>query len=372
MGGHTTVAKRTTDACMDPVKRAARAQVINSMLISPEEHGGPVFVVAVDKKYYPLFLNWACGRWSKQFGDPLQDTVVIANDPETFQWVSNLGFKAVIDPAKHFGPFQVALNQKHVSVQTMLFCMLHQISEMGYDVVIHDVDLVWRRNPIETLFAKPAWSGADVLGANAPRNDAHGPMNSGFALFRKSRKTTTFLRAMVGLTPLMFWLRSDQVIYNTLLRHWRFRQLHLQVMPRAAVADLHTNTGLDGTLFFMNNDTTILHSVSWSHAQDKAWHKLNRLHLVGLMYVKVECFTDINQASQMIEGECLTREATCEAVPGVGGKITSDLGTERANQRREKQERLEKLRILQQKQQLLQQQQQRQQQQSDAESEGWW
>jgi hypothetical protein len=319
---------------MDREKRSARAEVINRVLISPEKHRGPVFVIAVDSKYLPLFLNWACSRWSQRYGEPLEDTVVIANDPETYELVIELGFKAVIDPVEHFGQFQVNLVMKHVSVQTMIFCLLHQISEMGHDVVIHDVDLVWRRNPIETLFNNPSWRKADVLGANAPRSDAHGPMNSGFALFRNSKKTTVYLRAMVELTPMMFWLRSDQVIYNSLLRHWKFRQLHLHVMPRTAVADLHTNNGIDGTLILMNNDTSVLHAVSWSDGGNKAWHKLNRLHLVGLLYVKTDCFVDVDTTSAMRENACRTREMACQSVPTAGGKIMKDRGTIRTNTRR--------------------------------------
>ena len=44
-------------------------------------------------------------------------------------------------------------------------------------------------------------------------------------MMRAGVRGRAYLRVMVAMTPIMFWLESDQVIYNSVLRHWRFRQV---------------------------------------------------------------------------------------------------------------------------------------------------
>lgn len=40
-----------------------------------------------------------------------------------------------------------------------MFCYCtKQLSEMGYDVILHDVDLVWKREPRDALLYDPHWS----------------------------------------------------------------------------------------------------------------------------------------------------------------------------------------------------------------------
>jgi hypothetical protein len=51
----------------------------------------------------------------------------------------------------------------------------------------------------------------DLMGALAPRYDSHGPLNTGFVFMRSNSKVRAFLRTMVALMPIMYWLRSDQV-----------------------------------------------------------------------------------------------------------------------------------------------------------------
>jgi hypothetical protein len=70
------------------------------------------------------------------------------------------------------------------------------------------------------------------------------------------------------------------VIYNSLLRHWKFRQLHFHVLPRHVVVDLHTKDGKDGTVNQINNQTHILHVVSLGLPS-----KQHRLGLMGRWYV---------------------------------------------------------------------------------------
>jgi hypothetical protein len=44
---------------------------------------------------------------------------------------------------------------------------------------------------------------------------------------------------MVHMVPIMYWRSCDQLAFNTLLRHHRFRQLHYECLQRRQVLDLH-------------------------------------------------------------------------------------------------------------------------------------
>jgi len=269
--------------------RRRREQLFKNTLAPPAEQHAPLIVIAVTSNFLSLIVNWACGRLFLGLGDPFLDTVLLTTQAETHLALTSAGFRTVLHPEEHFDNAPTKADIPHKACQSMLFCVLHQLSDMGYDVILHDVDLVWLRDPRDGLLFNPQWNKVDVIGANAPRWDSHGPMNSGFIFFRSNRKTRAYLRAMVELTPIMYWLGTDQVMYNSLLRHWRFGQLHYHILPRSSFVDLHTFDGKSGTVKMISNETYVLHAVSSDGSADKVGHKASRLNLVGQWYVKKEC-----------------------------------------------------------------------------------
>jgi hypothetical protein len=188
-------------------------------------------------------------------------------------------------------------------------------------------------------------------------------MNSGLVYFRANNRTQIYLRAVVAHTPIMYWLETDQVchraketrvgiwtnpkpimklwdtstrnepspsppvlrvilvtpsrgpslffcfvtmggagvqvIYNSLLRHWRFRQLHFHVLPRHVVVDLHTKDGKDGTVKEINNQTHVLHVVSM-----KLESKQHRLGLMGRWYLRDECGKNSKLVTKQVRLAC--------------------------------------------------------------------
>jgi len=308
-------AKLMQDACFNDATRKSRESVILDAFGPPDDFDGPLIVAAVNSDYLSLMVNWACARLAFGLGNATQDTVLLTADMESYNLAVSLGFRAVMDPSVHFENHPVTYNDKHVVSQSMLFCMLHQLSEMGYDVILHDVDLVWKRDPRDGMLFNPQWNKVDIMGALAPRYDSHGPLNSGFVFMRSNRKVRAYLRTMVALTPVMYWLRSDQVIYNSLLRHWRFRQLHFHVLPRAAFVDMHTTTGKDGNVKLVNNETYVYHVVSHDAGHDKAMHKINRLRMVSHWFLQDTC-----TVAKHVNAECGHLDRVCRA-DGAGAEL---------------------------------------------------
>ena len=56
----------------------------------------------------------------------------------------------------------------------------------------------------------------------------HG-INTGFVYYRPTYHTKIFLQTLVHVSALK--TLSDQALFNTLLRHWRFAQLHWRTLP---------------------------------------------------------------------------------------------------------------------------------------------
>uniref|UniRef100_A0A7S2QS74 Uncharacterized protein n=1 Tax=Norrisiella sphaerica TaxID=552664 RepID=A0A7S2QS74_9EUKA len=91
----------------------------------------------------------------------------------------------------------------------------------------------------------------------APRADAQGPVNTGFVFMRPAKITRVYMRSLIQLLVLFYMRVDDQVVWNSLLRHYLFRQLHVSVLPRRHFLDLH-----DHTAKWIDADTQFLHTVS--------------------------------------------------------------------------------------------------------------
>lgn len=91
-----------------------------------------------------------------------------------------------------------------------------------------DVDFVFLKDVFP--FLQRAAARRDILGMYSPRHDAYGYYNSGFLYIIPTRKSKIFMKTLENLTLLK--RTSDQVIWNTLIRHYRFQQMQHRVLPR--------------------------------------------------------------------------------------------------------------------------------------------
>lgn len=64
---------------------------------------------------------------------------------------------AVVSTSKRFRPEAEVARLQHVSTRSMLYCMLSHLSELGYDTILQDPALVWRREPRDPFFYQPQW-----------------------------------------------------------------------------------------------------------------------------------------------------------------------------------------------------------------------
>jgi len=103
-----------------------------------------------------------------------------------------------------------------------------------------------------------------------------GPGNSGFVFVRANQKGKVFMQSFQNALALLFYT-DDQIVWNSMLRHFRFRQLNLAILPRPLVLDLH-----DGTTQWKGKHTYVLHVVANNQ-------KLARLRKYGQWYFEESC-----------------------------------------------------------------------------------
>jgi len=249
MKGHWKCASDTScKSCFsDVIKRyedllaAFDAPEVKAMrMASYKEFFGPeknkdIVISAVNSGQIYLFLNWVCSC-EKINLDPRPFTVVVPTDKEAADVLRNLNFH-IVEPdwldslakpisSKYTG---LANTGGHADINNIvLFVATEVLSELGHNVLLHDVDIAWTGNVME--FLRKAGSRRDILAMFAPYYVAKGGANTGFLYARASRKNTIFFQTLKIAAAVK--KTSDQELVNILLRHRAFQQISYRYLPQ--------------------------------------------------------------------------------------------------------------------------------------------
>ena len=117
---------------------------------------------------------------------------------------------------------------RHAHINLLGVFAMNELVQRGFDVLLHDADIVWLRSPLAALAHLAR--RRDVLGTRGPVG-ACGTcgINTGFLYFVSSFHGKIFAQSLVNLSALKKY--SDQALFNGLLRHHRFSQLAVRVLP---------------------------------------------------------------------------------------------------------------------------------------------
>jgi len=264
-----------------------------------------IVLIATNSNFLHFALNFECASRARQF-NVSDKLLIIATDSEAYNLASKRGMQ-VIQPSLYNIP--EPLVSHFLDSMVAVTAAAADLTSMGYNVVIMDADVVWLRSPLWMLEHPKLWA-MDMHFQVAPRWDAQGVANTGFIIAKATLKTRHFLRTLLRIAYLYFYARDDQVVWNTLLRHWTFAQLHWQTLPRqlnehkgkpggGRFVDLHTTNGSDGTGTWIDNGTFIVHAVSR--------HKEHKFNVTGNWFLQGK--------SQTCSAECdVGPKAKCSAL----------------------------------------------------------
>lgn len=197
-----------------------------------------VVVMAVNKGQVDFLLNWACSLEVHGIGTHKDFAFVVPTDMASYTRLKEFDFN-MVEPSwinrldrsigTSYHPLKANVGG-HSDINNVLFLATNYVlqNSKNQDVLLHDVDQVWLNDgPIKYL--KQAANRRDILGMESPYDAAQGGINTGFVYFSNTKKSRVFLQSVINVAGLK--AQSDQVLFNTMLRHRRFLTLQVQHLP---------------------------------------------------------------------------------------------------------------------------------------------
>jgi len=195
-----------------------------------------VVVMGINYGQLYLFLNWACSVEALGI-DPRRFTVVLATDFKTVQHLEQLGFFVVNPTWLNALKFKIDENYNrkvsnqggHSFINTVILFVANELlNTCGYDILVHDVDIIWKYDIRDYLFR--ASRHRDILAMQSELGlSPKGPVNTGFMYFRNSYGAKNFLQTVQNVGGLKS--DSDQYLFNFIVHDYRMVELELRLLP---------------------------------------------------------------------------------------------------------------------------------------------
>lgn len=230
-----------------------------------------VTVMAVNRGMIHLWLNWVCGCDRKQI-EVRNSTIMIPTDYESYKEIQRAGFLCLEPTWTKSVPVLKFYDGRanygaHYDVNNVALYTAAELVDAGFNVLLQDVDLVWIHDFRPWL--RKAAIGRDIMAQFDNRLDGKGPGNSGFIFFRNTPRTRLFVKTMVNISPIK--VRSDQRLFNMLMYHEAFRQVHFEILPISLFNPMYKRLWP-----LYRNSSLLVHAVSV--------FKTERLRQFGLYY----------------------------------------------------------------------------------------
>ena len=245
--------------------------------------------------YSWLFYNFICSlSYNKILNDIKNRTIIVTTDLFSKNLVESTGFMTHYPlwlgskilsqiTSKAAASFALGGHKWIVSIQIAL---ITDLIEMGYNVLMQDIDIIWFNNPINYLLNNK-YKNIDIQMSVDGTMGLRGPGNSGFFIIRSNCKTKLFMNTMISLIGLIMTGRSDQMLWNTLLNEKLFRQINFQTLStKYFISGFQVNI-LHGTKRknLPNPNSHFIVHASWTTDQ---WDKIEKFYNIDHWYFTKE------------------------------------------------------------------------------------
>ncbi|ETO22467.1 hypothetical protein RFI_14732, partial [Reticulomyxa filosa] len=249
---------------------------------------GPIILMVTNYGYSWLFLNWVCSIDNAKLSFLRQRTLIVVTDERAKAIAEKAGFLTYyphwlgnellskIDP--NF-PDRFALGAHKYTVALQI-SQLTDLIAMGHDVILQDTDIIWKRDPLSYLM-QLEFRAIDIQMGVDGRNDDRGPGNSGFIMIRSNCRTKIFMNTMQNMVPMVLFGRSDQIVWNTLLREYHFRMISFTTLTtRLFISGFQINLKLPKEQVLRSipdSEKWFLFHASWT---TDGFDKIDKFHLI--------------------------------------------------------------------------------------------
>ena len=259
---------------------------------------GVITVMVCNFGQSEIIMNFACNAKAK--GLDLSSILVFAADKEAYDLATSLGLTGYYNE-KLFGKVPVKAAKAYgdrtfMALMTMKVISVHLISQLGYDLLFQDADVVWFRHPVNDYFAEEArWNDEyDIIfqedGARSMRFAPY-DANSGFYFVNNNERTQQLLNSVLLSMPSIVSSKSHQkVLINALNENALAYGLRAKVISRES-PDLpcgyqwHRKPKLIQS-FLSGRVKPIIFHMSWTENKD---NKIKFFQQMGEWYVNDQC-----------------------------------------------------------------------------------
>jgi len=191
-----------------------------------------IVVMVCNYGHSEMLMNFVCNAHAKgeETRDALKSILIFATDTETHKLAQGLGLSSFYNQ-EVFGdvPAQAAEeygDSRYSQIMMAKIYCVHLISQLGYDLLFQDVDIVWYKNPIpffhnesrdENNFSSMDWDM--IFQDDGARNLFFAPYsaNTGFYFVRSNIKTQYFFNQMLMMGDMILSTGSHQSALIVLL-----------------------------------------------------------------------------------------------------------------------------------------------------------
>lgn len=222
---------------------AERRAGLSDLVAGLDLAGGSMLVMTFNAGFARLFLNWA--RSCERFGIDVRDKALLfPTDAEAAKLVEQAGYRGYFDAdsailrgmgisAQYGDPEFV----KHMFYQN---AVIRDVLSLGYDILFQDVDVVWRRNPLD-YFRNEERPRFDIELMYDGSNFRFEPLcaNSGFIHLWNTACTRHLWDLVYRGYDKVLYYRSQQQPLNIILARLCHRGLRLNILPEGLFANGH-------------------------------------------------------------------------------------------------------------------------------------
>jgi len=283
-----------------------------------------VIVMVCNHGQSELLLNFVCTAKARNLD--MSSIIVFATDEKTKALAEGVGMKTYYDE-KIFGhmPDKAAKRYADPNFSGMMlakvFCV-HMISQLKYDFLFQDVDVVWYKNPIPYFHNTSSDRyHFDMYfqddGAHTTRYAPYSP-NSGFYYVRHNERTEFYMSQLLKQSDMVVQTGSHQTALTMVLNEQvSLRGLHVKVLSRDEPEfpggfHFHRNKQLLQDMVNGRTDVAYIFHMSWT--ENKA-NKIKFLQQMGDWHVQDMCIEA--SAPEILEKSSATdvASACCSAQP---------------------------------------------------------
>ncbi|OEU20300.1 hypothetical protein FRACYDRAFT_182077 [Fragilariopsis cylindrus CCMP1102] len=284
---------------LDPILRTVAA-TDGSNESNKNNNNNTVIILVCNFGQSELLMNFICNANSKGLSNLLNNIILFATDLETHELATSMGLHSYYSERIFSNmPKEAAKEYADDTFRLMMFAKVycvHIVSQLGYDFLFQDVDVIWYKNPLDWFHneTNPDYHFDMFFQDDGSRALFYAPYaaNTGFYYVRNNERTKYFFHSLLMSGDLIMATYSHQIALNTLLsEHVSIYGLSVKICDRNDIEFpggywYHERHDLMKQYIVSSSSSSSSSSLSWTDNKD---NKVRFMEQMGEWYLEETC-----------------------------------------------------------------------------------